>query len=106
MTFNFKRRGKLKSQLVLLYGSREFVQMIDDDYRGHLGRNMCTNSTSFFYYLLFLSFFQLYEISFTLFIYIHSVSTMFPLPSSPFFQSLLMLYILDIAKLEKGVAKG
>jgi hypothetical protein len=54
MTFNFKHSGILNSQLVLLYGSREFIQTIDDEYRAHLGRNMYTKSMSFFCYLLFL----------------------------------------------------
>ena len=105
MTFNFKLSIVLNSQLVLLYGSREFIQMIDDDYRAHLDRNMYTNSMSFFCYPLFLFFFQMYGTSFKLSIYIHSVSTMLPLPYSFLFQFLLILYILDIEKLEKGMAK-
>jgi hypothetical protein len=106
MTFNFMHRDILKSQLGLLYCSRDFRQMIDDDYGAHFGRNMYTNRTSLFCYLLFLFFFQLCGTSFKLSIYIHSVSTMLPLRFSFLFQFLIILYILDTAKLEKGMVKG
>jgi len=79
----------VKSQLVLLYGTREFIQTIEDDYRAHLDRNMYTNSMSFFCCLLFLFLLQLYGTSFKLSIYIHSVSTMLPLPASFLFQFFL-----------------